>query len=116
LQKGKGLQQPLEVRLSLPLIWRNIDDCKASPLPDHRTQARAADGARIISRAAANSMAIDQRKELDAKKRDARGLKDALLTSEERLARLTAKKEKLAEEHTVLQERVNTVCISSGSL
>jgi len=64
---------------------------------------------RLFRRVLANSQASDQRKELDGKKREARVLRDAVVTSEEKLARLTAKKAKLIEEQETLQERVNAV-------
>lgn len=63
----------------------------------------------MISRVTANANATDERKELDAKKREARGLRDVLTTGEEKLAGLTAKKEKLTQEAAVLQERVDSV-------
>jgi len=46
---------------------------------------------------------------LDGKKREARVLRNAVVTSEENLARLTAKKAKLIEEQEALQERVDAV-------
>jgi hypothetical protein len=66
-------------------------------------------------RVLANSQASDQRKELDAKKREARVLRDAVVTSEEKLARLTAKKAKLIEEQEALQERVDAVSAAKFS-
>lgn len=73
----------------------------------------AADWGDMFSRVTANASAADERKELDAKKREARGLRDALTTGEEKLAGLTAKKEKLTQEAAVLQERVNTVSMKA---
>jgi len=79
-----------------------MPDCQASPTVYLNLL-------RLFRRVLANSQASDQRKELDGKKREARVLRDAVVTSEEKLARLTAKKAKLIEEQETLQERVNAV-------
>jgi structural maintenance of chromosome 1 len=58
-------------------------------------------------RANANAQASDERKELDAKKRQGRGLRDTLTTAQETLARYEGKKAKLSEQVASLQERVD---------
>lgn len=67
----------------------------------------------LHSKALASTQAVDERKELESRKRELKRLTDALNTAKENLAATESQQGKLQDEVSILQERQTSVSQSN---